>query len=69
MAKCPITVVDAKPVTKRCRGVEAAAKKVGTHPANLSLILHGRREPGKELAKRLKKAGIKWPMITNESEV
>ena len=46
-------------------GVRQAAKNLGCTPAHLSMVLNGRRRPGKVMAERLKKLGVKYTMAAN----
>lgn len=43
------------------RGVTAAARRLGCSQPHLSLVLHGKRVPGKALAAKLRKMGISLP--------
>jgi len=44
------------------RGLNAAAKKLGVSRTHLSYVLHGQRKAGAELAKKLKRLGVDYPV-------
>ena len=60
MTKTPKIVREEKQVV-RYRGVMAAARYCGCSPANLSLVLHGRRIPGADLARKIRQLGVELP--------
>jgi transcriptional regulator with XRE-family HTH domain len=46
---------------KEFRGVTKLARRLGCSQPHLSLVLHGKRVPGKALAAKLRKMGISLP--------
>ena len=43
---------------KMVRGINRAAREFGCSKGHLSLVMHGHRKPGSELARKLRRAGI-----------
>ncbi len=50
--------------TTRYTGVRDTAAQVGCTPGHLSLVLHGRRQPGRQLRRKLERMGIELPTTT-----
>lgn len=44
------------------RGCSRLADELGVTRSHLSMIMHGTRRPGRALAARLRRLGVKWPM-------
>lgn len=44
--------------SERLLGVTALAKRCGVSKCHMSLVLHGQRKPGPELAKKLKRLKV-----------
>lgn len=43
-------------------GSSKLADRLGVTRNHMSMILHGTRRPGRELAARMRRLGVKWPI-------
>ena len=50
---------------KMVRGINRAAREFGCSKGHLSLVMHGHRKPGSELARKLRRAGIEPNEVRN----
>ena len=53
------TVIKETRTVTKFRGVNAAARALGVSRGHLCYVLHGQRVPGKELARKMARMGIR----------